>query len=100
MNLQLNDLNKYDFITSLQAMTYEEIQAVYETLDYNHKAALLKHCALLIGDYLERRNQLTTIAEIKEYVRMLPIWQERQIALSLQVDQLKLQRPAPVPEDI
>ncbi len=100
MNLdpEANNLNEVEFTALLLPLTYDEIQALYATLDYWHKVLLVRHCALLCKEYVERRNQLTTITEIKEYVRMLPIWQERQSALSLQVDRLKASREQNVPD--
>lgn len=101
MNLdpEPNNLNEVEFTALLLTLTYDEIQALYDALDNRHKVFLVRHCALLCKEYVERRNQLTTIADMKEYVRMLPIWMERQSALSLQVDRLKASQEAVLPNE-
>ncbi len=71
-------LDEDAFTIFLNSMEYDEIEAIYLRVDTYHQVLILRHCARLISAYIERKNTLTTIHEIKEYVRLLPIYLDRE----------------------
>jgi hypothetical protein len=89
MELDLNTLAKEEFLAYLAAHTYEEVEALYGTLDAPHEAERLRWCTAAISAFIHRKDSLTTILEIRDYVRELPTWFGRQKDIMRQVNELK-----------
>lgn len=85
-----NSLGREDFIARLEQMEYEAIEAIYDQVDKRHKACILRHCAYLIQTFMEHKDNLSSLAEIREYVRLLPIMVERHRKLAILVEEFRL----------
>jgi len=72
-----NNLIANDFINNIDDLSFDQVMDLYHsTEDFNKKALILQHRARKLQEFISRKDTLTSITDIREFVALLPQMQQ------------------------
>ena len=86
----INNLDETNFKIWLRDIGYDLSLPYYQLMDRLHKVWFLHFWASDIQSYLSRSKTLANIPEIRDYVALLPIQQQRQQQIAQMATELKM----------
>lgn len=90
---EMDDPEKTEFVAILATMEYESIEELYVvTENRQHQAWMLQYCARALEAFMNRKDTLTTLAEISQFVREFPIWKKRQVTIETRLEEFKARK--------
>ena len=86
----INNLDETNFKITLRDTGYDLSLPYYQLMNRSHKVWFLQFWASDIQSYLSRSKNFVNIPEIRGYVALLPIHQQRQQQIAQMATELKM----------